>query len=407
MNAPRPLFVAGFGMTPFRAHHAENTVTDLARQAIHAALEDAQVSVALIDEVVFANESDHLSRQVTLAAMVQSDAGLCDRPLMRVEAGGATGAVAVRAASALLRGGDAQAVLVCGAEKTGRDVASSLASEIFAMSADVDFEFPMGVTFPALYAMMLQAHIELYGTTMEQVATVAVKNFRNGERNKLAHRGSSITVGDVRTSPAIASPYRALDCSVLSDGAAAIVLATESWMEAHASTSRPAVALVGTGSATAPSRLGDRLVDGKAALANFSAKRRACEIAYSKAGVTNPRVEIDVAEVYDSFSGVEIQACEDLRFCDYGDGGPAAAAGRFDYGGDVVVNPSGGLLARGAASGATGIAQIVEIATQLRGEALDRQVKDATLGLTDTHAGVGSISVVHLFERRQPFAVAS
>ena len=180
-----PLFVAGFGMTPFRSHHADDTVVDLARAAIAAALVDAQVTASEIDEMVFAYESDHLSRQVTLAAMVHSDAALCDRPLMRVEAGGATGAVAFRAASALLRGGDAQAVIVCGAEKTGRDVASSLASEIFAMSADIDLEFPVGVTFPALYAMMLQAHIELYGTTMEQVATVAVKNFRNGALNLL------------------------------------------------------------------------------------------------------------------------------------------------------------------------------------------------------------------------------
>lgn len=402
-----PLFVAGFGMTPFRAHHADDTVADLAGAAIAAALDDAHVTTAEIDEMVFANESDHLSRQVTLAAMVHSNAGLCDRPMMRVEAGGATGAVAVRAAAALLRAGEAEAVIVCGAEKTGRDVPSSLASEIFAMSADVDLEFPMGVTFPALYAMMLQAHIELYGTTMEQVATVAVKNFRNGARNKLAHRGSNITVDDVRTSPAVASPYLAYDCSVLSDGAAAIVLATESWMETHGSTKRPAVALVGTGTATAPARLGDRFVDGKAGLANFAAKRRAATLAYAEAGITNPRVEIDVAEVYDSFTGVEIQACEDLGFCDPGDGGPAAAAGRFDFGGDVVVNPSGGLLARGAASGATGLAQIVEITTQLRGEATDRQVEGATVGLTDTHAGVGSISVVHLFERREPFQVAS
>ena len=402
-----PLFVAGFGMTPFRAHGADDTVADLARAAIDAALGDADVTAAEIDEVVFANESDHLSRQVTLAAMVHSDAGLCDHPLVRVEAGGATGAVAVRAASALLRAGDAQAVMVCGAEKTGRDVASSLASEIFAMSADIDLEFPTGVSFPALYAMMLQVHIDLYGTTMAQVASVAVKNFRNGARNELAHRGSSITVDDVLNSPAVASPYRMYDCSVLSDGAAAIILATKGWMKANASRSRPAVALVGTGSATAPARLGDRLVEGKTNLANFSAKRRAAAIAYAEAGIEDPRMEIDVAEVYDSFTGVEIQACEDLGFCDPGEGGPAAEAGRFDYGGDVVVNPSGGLLARGAASGATGLAQIVEIISQLRGEAGGRQVEGATMGLTDTHAGVGSISVVHLFEARPSFQAAS
>ena len=401
------LFVAGFGMTSFQPHHGDATVADLARAAIASALDDADVTAAEIDELVFANESDHLSRQVTLAAMVQTDSGLCERPLMRVEAGGATGAVAVRAAAALLRAGEAGAVIVCGAEKTGRDVPSSLASEIFAMSADVDLEFPVGLTFPALYAMMLQTHTELYGTTMDQVATVAVKNFRNGANNALAHRGGSITVDDVRSSPAVASPYRAYDCSVLSDGAAAIVLATSEWMRKHGSTDRPAVALVGTGSATAPARLGDRLTHGKANLANFSAKRRAATAAYEQAGVVEPSQDIDVAEVYDSFTGVEIQACEDLGFCDTGTGGPSAASGRFDFGGDVVVNPSGGLIARGAASGATGLAQIAEITAQLRGDATGRQVDGATRGLTDTHAGVGSISVVHVFEQRPSFKVAS
>jgi len=169
----KAVFVAGVGMTRFRAHHESRTVVDLARQAIDAAIADAGATTTSVDQLVFANESDHLSRQVTLVAAVQSESGLGDRPALRVEAGGATGAAAFRVAAALLRSGDANAVVVCGAEKTGRDVSTSLASEIFALSADSDLEFPMGVTFPALYAMSLQAHMGLYGTTMAQVANVA------------------------------------------------------------------------------------------------------------------------------------------------------------------------------------------------------------------------------------------
>lgn len=398
---PQRLFVAGVAMTRFSRHHKEATVVDLAKDAIAAVISDADTSSATVDQLVLANESDHLSRQVTLVAAVQSEAGLVDRPAMRVEAGGASGATAFRVAAALLRSGDAEAVMICGAEKTGRDVSGALAAEIFSLSADSDLEFPMGVTFPGLYAMSLQVHMGLYGTTMEQVAHVAVKNLRNAIHNDLAHRSAAITVADVLSSSPVASPYRALDCSVLSDGAAAVLLVTEQWMRDRGSKKqqRPVVELLASGSATAPARLGDRLIDGPEAIANFAAKKAASAIAYSRAGIADPESDIDVAEVYDSFSGAEVQAYEDLGFCERGQGGVAAAEGRFDFGRPLVVNPSGGLLARGAASGATGLAQIYEIVTQLRGEAGTRQVAGAETGLTDCHAGVCSISEVHIFKR--------
>jgi len=405
MSGDAPLFVAGVGMTQFSAHHANSTVVDLAREAIGDAIADADTTSGLVDQLVLANESDHLSRQVTLVAAVQSEVGLCERPAMRVEAGGASGATAFRAAAALLRSGDAEAVIVCGTEKTGRDLRAGLVSEIFALSADSDLEFPMGVTFPALYAMALQVHMGLYGTTMEQVAAVAVKNLRNAAANEKAHRSADISTAEVLASAPVAAPYRVLDCSVLSDGAAAVLLVTQQWMRANGALSdsgtehRPLVCLVGSGAATAPARLGDRMVDGPAGVANFSAKSAAAKIAYSRAGVTDPATEIDVAEVYDSFSGAEVQAYEGLGFCAVGEGGPAAADERFDFGGQLVVNPSGGLLGRGAASGATGLAQICEVVTQLRGEAGTRQVGGAQLGLTDTHAGVCSMNEVHIFRR--------
>ncbi len=411
-DASAAIFVAGVAMTRFCAHHASHTVTDLAAQAIDGAIANAGAGRGDVDQLILANESDHLSRQVTLVAAVQSEAGLGARPALRVEAGGASGAAAFRVATALLRSGDANAVIVCGAEKTGRDVSSSLASEIFALSADSDLEFPIGVTFPALYAMSLQAHMGLYGTTMAQVANVAVKNLRNAAKNSHAHRSAEIAVTDVLASAPIASPYRAYDCSVLSDGAAAALLVTRQWLAERQSTASPSasspsrrlVELVGSGSATAPPRLGDRMIDGIEGVASFAAKRAASAIAYEQAGISDPANEIDVAEVYDSFSGAEVQAYEDLGFCRVGAGGPAAAEGRFDFGGQVVVNPSGGLLARGAASGATGLAQVYEIVTQLRGEAGPRQVPGARTGLTDTHAGVCSISDVHVFRQRKTLA---
>ena len=126
----------------------------------------------------------------------------------------------------------------------------------------------------------------------------------------------------------------------------------------------------------------------------------AAQRAYQAAGIKNPLKEIDVAEVYDSYSGVELQAYEELGFCDYGQGGPAAAESRFDLGGELPVNTSGGLLGRGAPVGATGIAQAIEIMLQLRGEADPRRhVPDAHRGLTDTHAGTGTHCVVNIFEQ--------
>ena len=246
---------------------------------------------------------------------------------------------------------------------------------------------------------MITEHMRRYGTTAEQFAEIAVKNRRMALDNPLAHRGMSITVEDVRSSAPLSDPYRLFDASLLSDGAAAVLLATEDWAEQHSPTftDRPPVAILGSGSATDRPRLSDRP---RAMFPHFAAKRRAAAHAYGEAGIDNPPHQIDVAEVYDSFSGAELQAYEDLGLCPVGDGGQAASEGRFDQGGQVVVNPSGGLMGRGSAVGATGIAQAVEVVSQLRGEVGGaRQVPGARMGITDTHAGVGSLSVVNVFGR--------
>jgi len=146
-------------------------------------------------------------------------------------------------------------------------------------------------------------------------------------------------------------------------------------------------------------RLGDRPFP-YPGLAHFRGKKEAAAAAYAMAGVTDPADQINVAELYDSYSGVELQACEELGFCDYGEGGPAMVEGRFDLDGALPTNTSGGLLGRGAPVGATGIVQAMEIVLQLRGEAAGRQVKDARRGLTDTHAGTGTHCVVNVFEAR-------
>jgi len=241
--------------------------------------------------------------------------------------------------------------------------------------------------------------MQKYGTTEAQFAHVAVRNRRNAGFNPIAQKPMNLTIDDVLTSRAVAEPYKLLDCSLLSDGAAAVLLSTPEWARTHSPKfrKRPGVYYVATGCGTDTMRLGDRYPH----IANFRAKHAAAQQAYTMAGITNPLKEIDVAELYDSYSGVELQAVEDLGFVEYGRGGSSVVDGLFDLDGTLPVNTSGGLLGRGAPVGATGIVQAIEIAQQLWGEVDPRrQVQNARRGLTDTHAGIGTISVVNIFERR-------
>ena len=394
------VLVAGVGMTRFVGFRDDAGVRDMVAEATRAALVDAGLrSTSPIDMGVAAYESDHFNRQMSLGQVLGETVGLAGKPVVRVEGGGATGALAIRTALMALRSGEARSVLVFGGETNGKSVDRATAVEILAMSADFEWETPVFGTFAAPYALMITEHMRRYGTTAEQFAQIAVKNRRLALDNPLAHRGMSITVDEVRSSAPLSDPYRLFDASLLSDGAATVLLATAEWAERHSSTfaDRPPVAVLGSGAATDHPRLSDRSDE---MFPHFAAKRKAAAGAYRAAGIDDPADQIDVAEVYDSFSGAELQAYEDLGLCRVGQGGQAASDGRFDRGGQVVVNPSGGLLGRGSAVGATGIAQAVEVVSQLRGEVPGpRQVPGARIGMTDTHAGVGSLCVVNVFGR--------
>ncbi|MCE2528544.1 MAG: thiolase family protein [Acidimicrobiia bacterium] len=393
------VLVVGVGMTPFVGFRADASVRDMVVEAAREALIDAGIRAGSIDMGVVAYESDHFNRQMSLGHILQDSVGLVGKPTLRVEGGGATGALAIRTAVMAIASGAARSALVFGGETNGKSVHRATATEILAMSADFEWESPVFGTFAAPYALMITEHMRRYGTTAEQFAEIAVKNRRIALENPDAHKGMSITVEDVRGSAPLSDPYRMFDASLLSDGAAAVLLATREWAEQHSSSlpERPPVAILGSGSSTDHPRLSDRSDE---LFPHFAAKRRAARDAYRMAGIDDPAQEIDVAEVYDSFSGAELQAYEDLGLCPVGEGGLAAAEGRFDLGGDVWVNTSGGLLGRGSAVGATGIAQAVEVARQLRGEVSGaRAVPDARIGITDTHAGVGSLAVVNVFGR--------
>ena len=391
--------VLGAGMTPFVGFRDDATVRDMVVEAVRHALIDAGTTTSSIDMAVAAYESDHFNRQMSLGNLLQEAVGMVGKPVVRVEGGGATGALAIRTAVMALRAGAARSVLVYGGETNGKSVDRATATEILSMSADFEWETPVYGTFAAPYALMITEHMRRYGTKAEQFAAIAVKNRRIALHNPDAHKGMSITIEDVRSSMPLADPYRLFDASLLSDGAAAMLLACGEWAAEHSSTfpDRRPVAVIGTGAATDHPRLSDRSDE---MFPHFAAKRKAAAAAYREAGIVDPPAQIDVAEVYDSFSGAELQAYEDLGLCPAGQGGKAAAEGRFDLAGQVPVNTSGGLLGRGSAVGATGIAQAVEIVRQLRGEVGgERAVHEPRIGITDTHAGVGSLNVVNVFGR--------
>ncbi len=397
---PNPPVVVAVGATTIASEHRGCNLRDLMTEAVLACLADAGLDdLSDVEHGLTSYESDHFNLQMTLGAILHDTIGMIPKPNVRVEGGGATGALALRTAWAHIRSGLCDSILVYGCEKNGRGVSSRTANQLFALSADVDWEMMVGGTYTGFYAAMMRAHMETYGTREEHFAHVAVRNRKNAQFNSIAQKPMDLTIDDVMNSRPVAEPYKLFDCSLLSDGAACILLATEEWARAHcpAFRQRPPVYFLATGCGSDTMRLGDRYPE----ITNFRAKREAARQAYAMANISDPRAEIDVAELYDSYSGVEIQAVEDLGFVERGQGGPSIAAGVFDSDGELPVNTSGGLLGRGAPVGATGILQAIEVAQQLWGEVdTRRQAPDARRGLTDTHAGIASISVVNIFERR-------
>ena len=391
--------VAAVGTTSIASEHRGSSLRDLMLEAVLDCLADAGLdSLAAVEHGLCSYESDHFNLQMTLGAVLQDAIGMIPKPNVRIEGGGATGALALRTAWAYLQSGLCDSILVYGCEKNGRGVSSRTANQLFALSADVDWEMMVGGTYTGFYAAMMRAHMARFGTREEHFAHVAVRNRHNAQFNPIAQKPMDITVEDVMRSRPVAEPYKLYDCSLLSDGAACILLASETWAKAHCPNfgERPPVYFAATGCGSDTMRLGDRYPE----ITNFRAKQTAARQAYAMANITEPRRQIDVAELYDSYSGVEIQAVEDLGLTPPGQGGPAIADGMFDLDGDLPVNTSGGLLGRGAPVGATGILQAIEIVQQLWGAADRRQVANARRGLTDTHAGIASISVVNIFERR-------
>jgi len=309
-------------------------------------------------------------------------------PATRVESACASGGAALRAGMIDVASGMNDIVLVGGVEKMN-DVSGDDCTFALATASDQEWEAFNGVTFPGLYAMMAVAHMHKYGTTSEQLASVAVKNHDNGSKNPVAQFPMKISVEAVLNSVLVADPLHILDCSPVTDGAAAVILCPAD-MAAKLSKNAP-VKIIGSGHASDTIALHSR-----ADMTTLNSVVKSAGKAYEMSG-KGPK-DIDVCEVHDCFTIAEIIVTEDLGFFEKGKGGPAVVAGDTALDGKIPINTSGGLKSKGHPVGASGVAQAVEIVKQLRGEADQRQIKGAKVGMTQNMGGTGASSVVHVME---------
>ena len=380
----REVAVVAAGMTRF-GELWQSSLRDL---WVDAALETlANARADHVDAIFVGNMSaGQFVGQEHLGPLLADQLGMRGTAAVRVESACASGGAALRAAFAEVASGLSDLVLASGVEKM---TDSTDVTEVLASAADQELEVYHGVTFPGLYAMIARAHMHQYGTTEEDLAWVAVKNHRHGAKNPRAQFRREVTLDDVMGSSLVAEPLRLLHCSPVSDGAAAVLLCPLA--DAKRYTDRP-VKIIGSGLATSAMALSDR-----ANIADLDAVERSAQRAYKMSGVVPARMQ--VVELHDCFTIAEICCVEALGLVQRGQGGAAARSGCTALGGRFPVNTSGGLKAKGHPVGATDIAQVIEIFEQLRGEAGERQVEGAGIGMAQNMGGSGASSVVHIFAR--------
>ncbi len=365
----------------------EKSLRDIFAESALNAMKDAGVDK--IDSMYVGCMSSGLfTGQEHIASILAEYLGFTSIPATRVESACASGGLAFRHAFIDVACGISDVVLAGGVEKM-TDVDGGSATYALGTAADQEYEVYNGATFPALYALIARAHMEKYGTTREQLADVAVKNHDHGSLNPHAQYPFKVTREQVMNSTMVADPLRLLDCSGITDGAAAAILVPVEM--AKALKKDPIIRIIGSGHATDTIALHSR-----AELTFLSGTADAAHRAYQMAGV-GPK-DIDFAEIHDCFTIAEICVTEALGFFEKGQGGKAAQAGKTRLDGEIPVNPSGGLKAKGHPVGATGLAQIHELVTQLRQDAGKRQVKKARRALAQNMGGTGGSAVVHILE---------
>ncbi len=397
------IYVVGVGMTPF-GKLADVSIKAMTKQAVDAALSDAGISADALQAAYFGNASQgHMEGQQMIRGQVAlRSMGIGGIPVVNVENACASGSSALNLAVNFVRAGEGDVALAVGAEKMfsrDRDLMFSVFDSAWDVSqADAirdrllqlgeGVEVPPGTVsskpysvFMDVYAAFARHHMKRFGTTQRQLAAVAAKNHRHSQHNPLSQYRDPYTIDEVLAAPPITYPLTLPMCSPISDGAAAVVVCSESGLRRlgvdRARAIRVLACVLQTGSDRDPADLEHHCTA-------LAARR-----AYEKAGL-GP-ADVSVAEVHDATAMGEIIQVENLGFCAFGEGGELAERGDTAIGGRIPVNPSGGLESKGHPVGATGLGQVYELVAQLRGEAGVRQVEGARIALAENGGGLQGI----------------
>ena len=389
MSSDPKVLVTGAALTPFNRRKDGTGFRDWALEAFEGALTVAEIERADIDALYVASESDFFTMQLNPASILATELGLTGVAATRCEGGGASGQIAVHAAAQAVASDAAKHVAVIGVDPSASSLSGDAMRALYGNSFDVWTDGMTDVTSTALYALsyLAFAHGRDLGTAA--LERVTLQNRANARANPGAHLPRDDTAQQIAESPAIASPYRRLHCSPLSDGAAALILSAPSVVPASRKT---APFIAGIGAATDHMHLGARPDPGA-----FKAKRNAMKRACTQAQVSPS--DINLAEVYDAYAGAQLQAIDALGLS--GDLARDLNADAFAPNGRCPVNLSGGLLGQGAPVGATGVGQAATCALILEGR-YHAALQPRTLpryALADTHGGVCTTAAVTILEQ--------
>lgn len=381
--------VSGAALTSYGRRKDGSSFRDWAGQAFGEALAIADLAAGDIDTLVVASESDFFTLQLNPASVLADDLGLAGAVAFRVEGGGASGQLAVHAGVARLMAGLARHVAVIGVDPSASALPGGHVKDLYGFSFDAWTDGMTGASPTMLYALSFQDFMDRTGATIDDLDRVTIKNRLNACDNPKAHLPRRDREADIAASPMIASPYRRLHCSPLSDGAAAVIL---SRVDALPASRRLAPRITGIGAASDRANLGARTSPG-----DFAAKRLAMQRACTMARI-DPK-DIDMAEVHDAYAGAELQAVAALKLSDHWR--EDLRDGVFHRDGRLPVNLSGGLLGQGAPAGAIGVGQTATCALLLEGRYHPglQPARPLTHALADTHGGICTTAAVTILSQ--------
>lgn len=375
-------FITGVGRTKFGT--LSKSLVELTYEAMFNAIEDSPLDIKDIDAIFVSNFlGGPLNGQLHFNSIIASLLPSLNIPILRIETACASSSVALNQALNSLK--KTPNIMIIGVEKmTGTKLMSPV--DAIAMAGDHENDYEQGLIFPAAYALIAQQYMRKYGIAHDVLEQVSYINHKNANRNPLAHFfHKEVTMEMINQSQMIASPLNLFDCSPLSDGAAAIVISNKKHDDRD-------IKILSSHIASDTISLTER-----ADMTSFLATKIAATKAYDEAGITPKNV--DVIEVHDCFTISELLALEDLGFCKPGESSRMIKNGDILIDGDFPVNMDGGLKADGHPIGGTGLAQIIEIVTQLRLEAGSRQVENPEIGLTQNIGGIGGTCGITLLGR--------